>query len=119
MRFIALAPLQFKNLEVKAGETFTLKSEDAIGYLVSRGVVKSLKDVLTEQYQKHLKWLASQPVTAIEIQRYAPELLKVIHEAIKEMDNHFLNENLQGFNEARNRVEALYLKAKEASNGCK
>ncbi len=111
MRFLALTPLKFRNLEIKIGDTFTPKNEDAIRPLIDNGRVRPVSDVLTEKYIDLTKWLKPYPITAEEIQQHSPELYQNIQDAITEMDNHFLSENLQGFNESMERVKNLYLQA--------
>jgi len=111
MRFLALAPLKFKNHEVKAGDTFTPKNEDAIRPLIDNARVRPVRDVLAERYRELCLWLKSYPVIADDIQQHLPELYQKIQDAIAEMDNCFLNENLQGFNQNMGKVKSLYLQA--------
>ena len=111
MRFLALTPLKFRNLEIKIGDTFRVKSEDALKSLLDNGMVRPLQYVLGEKYQELCKWLKSYPVTDVEIKQAMPEHWQKLQDAIAEMDNYFLNENLQGFNEAMGKVKEFYFEA--------
>lgn len=43
MRYIAVKPIQFRNKKVEAGDTFTIKNEDAIKPLIESGVVRRIE----------------------------------------------------------------------------
>ena len=111
MKYIALSPIRFTNKEIKAGDTFTPKSEDAIRPLIDNGKVRPLKDIMTEKYRELCRWLKSYPVSADEIKETLPDRYQAIQDAITDMDTCFEAEDLQGFGEAVEKVKALYLQA--------
>jgi hypothetical protein len=78
---------------------------------LSKAKGESLKETMLKEYRQFIHWLGNYDLTANEIKEKDPEILEEIHKAIEEMDNHFLNENLQGFNNAMEQVKKGYLQA--------
>jgi prephenate dehydrogenase len=111
MKYMALTDLSFKNCEVRAGGTFKVKNSAAIEPLIKQELVKSVRAVIAGLYSEHCRWLKSHSLTAEDIKNHNPELLQAIHRAITEMDKCFINDDLNGFKEARQMVENLYMRA--------
>jgi len=114
LKYATLQPITVKKygqkIELQTGQVILLP-EDKATKLIQIGKIKPLIDVMGESYRELCRRLKSYPVTAEEIQEHSPELLRDIHKTIDELDKHFLNENLQGFNDAMENIKRLYLEA--------
>ena len=117
MRYVALAPLKFTNKELKSGDTFTPKKEEAIQTLLAEGKVRLLSDFMHDKYRELTAWLHEFDLTGDEIKETLPELYQNIQEAIERLDNACINEDLIAFQDALNRVKALYTEALNRTGG--
>lgn len=113
MKFIALRPLKFTNKELKAGDTFTPKNEDAIRPLLNNGMVRPVSESILEQYKAFIQWLKSYQMTIEDIKEADIELYDSILTAVENIDKAFYSENLPGFSEGIYAVKQLYIKAME------
>ncbi len=113
MRYIALTPLKFKNLEVKAGDIFMPKNEDAIRPLLKNGKVRPISESMLEQYKAFIQWLKRCQMTIEDIKEADIELYDSILTAVENTDKAFYSENLPGFTEGIYAVKQLYMKAME------
>lgn len=48
MQYMAVEPIQFRNKKVEAGDTFTIKNEDAIKPLIETGKVNLIPETLSD-----------------------------------------------------------------------
>ena len=54
MRYVALSPLKFKNHEVKAGDTFTVKNEETIRPFIEKGLIKTVTPEQLESFEERV-----------------------------------------------------------------
>lgn len=111
MRFIALTTIKFKNKEVKEGDTFIPKNEEAIKTLLAEGKVRPVSEVMAEKYRELTNWLHQFDLTDDEIKETLPELHIDIQSAIETLDDAFANEDLKAFHDSLERLKALYTEA--------
>jgi hypothetical protein len=111
MKYMAMIPLKFTNKEIKPGDTFKPKSEDAIKPLLAEGQVRPLSKIFQEKFNELSDKLSQYALTADEIKAQKPELYKQIQDAITRMDSAWLKEDLETFLMAVKAIDALYFKA--------
>jgi hypothetical protein len=108
MRFIALTPLKFRNLEIKIGDTFRPKNEDSIKGLLAEGKVRPVAEVMGGKYRELTDWMHSFDLGRDELKETLPGLYMDIQNAIERLDSAFINEDLTAFQGALERVKSLY-----------
>ena len=115
MKFQTLIPLRFETsqgvIELKPGDTFEPKDEEAIRWLLIDGRVRPLSDVMAEKYRELTGWLHQFDLTVDELKETLPGLYQDIQDAIESLDNSFVTEDLAAFQDAFNKVRELYTEA--------
>ncbi|MEW6214968.1 MAG: hypothetical protein AB1478_07195 [Nitrospirota bacterium] len=111
MKYVTLAPLKFKNCEIKAGDTFKLKNIEAIRPLLAEGKVRPLSEIMGEKYRELTGWLHQFDLGRDELKETLPELYQDIQNTIQSLDDAFANEDMPAFQDALNRVKMLYTEA--------
>jgi hypothetical protein len=74
----------------------------------SRESMRQMFDVL---FKSHAEKLKKHSLTSEEIKQWRPDIYQQLQQAVKAMDKSWLNEDLEGFKDAMNRVESLYFTA--------
>ena len=115
MRYLTTIPLKLKTssglLDLKPGDTFTPKCEDALIKLLAEDKVKPMAEVMGEKYQELTDWLRQHTLTGDEINETLPGLYTDIQDAIERLDTAFFNEDMQAFQGALDRIRLLYAEA--------
>ncbi|MEF9426963.1 MAG: hypothetical protein L0956_07255 [Candidatus Mariimomonas ferrooxydans] len=68
----------------------------------------SSKEAMLKKYKLFMSFLSHQTMTADEIKKQNPALLKKIYKAIETMDNFFNRGDYQGFRASMKRVRNFY-----------
>lgn len=115
MRYLTTVPLKLRTsngeLNLRPGDTFRPKNEDAIRPLLKEGKIRPLSTVFEERFDELADKLSQYALTADEIKTQKPELYKQIQEAIVRMDSAWLREDLESFSEAIKTIEEIYFRA--------
>lgn len=99
MQYVAIEPVQFRNKKVEAGDTFTIKNDDAIKPLIEAGKITPIEKVSYKIYsellgcclwvvtdEKDMKTLRNEGITEpIYTHREITELKKLPKGDIKEI----------------------------------
>jgi hypothetical protein len=83
--------------------------------LESEKGVRPLSDVMAEKYRELTDWLHQFDLTRDEIKETLPSLYLNIQNAIENLDRAFVNEDMTAFQDALDRVKALYLRTQSVS----
>jgi len=115
MKYVTEIPLKLRTpegiLELKPGEIFKPKCEDAVRPLLESRKVRSLKEVFERKFNELADKLLQQTLTAEDIKAQRPEMYKDIQKAIERMDSSWLKEDLPEFSMAIKDINRLYYKA--------
>lgn len=115
MRYLTTIPIRLKTpdgeVDLKSGDTFKPKSEDAIKELLKKGKVRPLSEVMTEKYQELTDWLHQFDLSRDELKETLPELYQDIQDAIERLDEAFYREDLPVFQDSLERIKMLYTEA--------
>jgi hypothetical protein len=115
MRYLTTIPLRLKTsdceVELKPGDTFKPKSEEAIRGLLEEGKVRPVSEVMEEKYIGLVDWVHRYDLGCDELKEVLPRLYVDIQNTIETLDNAFYNEDLKGFEDSLNRVKMFYTEA--------
>jgi hypothetical protein len=115
MRYLTTIPIKLKTsdgeVELRPGDTFKPKSEEAIKGLLTDGKVKPVAEVMAEKYQSLTGWLHSFDPGSDELKETLPGLYMDIQDAIERFDKAFLIEDLPVFQDNLERIRLLYTEA--------
>lgn len=115
MRYLTTIPIRLKTpdgeVELKPGDTFIPKCEDAVRGLLTESKVKPVTEVMAEKYRALTEWLAQFDLIADEIKETLPELYLDIQDRIQRLDDAFVIEDMPAFQDAFERIKQLYAEA--------
>ena len=115
MRYLTTIPLKLKTssglLELKPGDTFKPKSDEATKGLLANGKIKPVRDVISQEYESLTDWLHQHDLTGDEIKETLPKLYSDIQDSIERLDTAFVAEDLRDFRDMLARIKQLYTEA--------
>jgi hypothetical protein len=115
MRYLTNIPIMLKTpdgiVKLKPGDTFKPKSEEAIKDLLAEGKVRPVAEIMAEKYLFLTHWLHGYDLGCDELKKTLPQLYQDIQDTIERLDNAFVIDDMQSFQDAFDKIKMLYTEA--------